>query len=52
MSIFFIMVFLFNSLTQPFLIMIIVPFGLTGVIVGFAIQGLEMSMLALIGVLG
>lgn len=52
MAIFFIMVFLFNSLTQPFLIMIIVPFGLTGVIVGFAIQGLEMSMLALIGVLG
>jgi multidrug efflux pump subunit AcrB len=52
LSIFFILVVLFNSLTQPFLIMIVIPFGLTGVIVGFALQGIEMSFLALIGVLG
>jgi multidrug efflux pump subunit AcrB len=52
LSIFFILVVLFNSLTQPFLIMIIIPFGLTGVIVGFTLQGIDMSFLALIGVLG
>jgi multidrug efflux pump subunit AcrB len=52
LSIFFILVILFNSLTQPFLIMIVIPFGLTGVIVGFVLQGIEMSFLALIGILG
>jgi multidrug efflux pump subunit AcrB len=51
-SIFFILVILFNSPTQPFLIMIVIPFGLAGVIVGFALQGIEMSFIALIGVLG
>jgi multidrug efflux pump subunit AcrB len=52
LSIFFILVILFNSLTQPFLIMIIIPFGLTGVVIGFTLQGIEMSFLALIGILG
>jgi len=52
LSIFLVLVMLFNSLTQPFLIMIVIPFGLTGVIIGFTIQNIEMSMLALIGVLG
>ncbi|MCP4715838.1 MAG: efflux RND transporter permease subunit [Deltaproteobacteria bacterium] len=51
-SIFFVLVLLFNSLTQPFLIMLVVPFGLTGVIVGFVLQGLPLSLIALIGVLG
>lgn len=51
-SIFFVLVILFNSLTQPFLIMIVIPFGLGGIIIGFSLQGIEMSFLALIGVLG
>ena len=51
-SILFILVILFNSLTQPFLIMIVIPFGLSGIIIGFSLQGIEMSFLALIGVLG
>ena len=51
-SILFILVILFNSLTQPFLIMIVIPFGMSGIIIGFSLQGIEMSMLALIGVLG
>ena len=51
-SIFFVLVILFNSLTQPFLIMIVIPFGLSGIIIGFSLQGIEMSFLALIGVLG
>jgi len=52
MSVFFILVVLFNSLTQPFLIIIAIPFSLTGVIIGFAIQGLPLSIIALIGILG
>lgn len=51
-SILFVLVILFNSLTQPFLIMIVIPFGLSGIIIGFSLQGIEMSFLALIGVLG
>ncbi len=51
-TIFFVLVILFNSLTQPFLIMIVIPFGMSGIIIGFSLQGIEMSMLALIGVLG
>jgi len=52
MSVFFILVVLFNSLTQPFLIILAIPFSLTGVIIGFAIQGLPLSIIALIGILG
>ncbi|MDC9728757.1 MAG: efflux RND transporter permease subunit [Methyloprofundus sp.] len=52
MSVFFILVVLFNSLTQPLLILIAIPFSLTGVIIGFAIQGLPLSIIALIGILG
>jgi multidrug efflux pump subunit AcrB len=51
-TILFVLVILFNSLTQPFLIMIVIPFGMSGIIIGFSLQGIEMSMLALIGVLG
>ena len=51
-SIFFLLVVLFNSLTQPFLIMAVIPFGFTGVIAAYALQGIEMSMLAFIGILG
>ncbi|MCP4548467.1 MAG: efflux RND transporter permease subunit [bacterium] len=51
-SIFFLLVVLFNSVTQPFLIMVVIPFGFTGVIVGFALQGIELSMIAMIGILG
>ncbi len=51
-SILFLLVVLFNSLTQPFLIMVVIPFGFMGVIAAYALQGIEMSMLAFIGILG
>jgi multidrug efflux pump subunit AcrB len=51
-GIFFLLVALFNSFSQPFLIMVVIPFGFTGVIVGYALQGMEMSMVAMIGMLG
>ncbi len=51
-AIFFLLVVLFNSLSQPFLIMAVIPFSFTGVLFAFALQGIEMSMLAFIGILG
>ncbi len=51
-SILFLLVVLFNSLTQPLLIMAVIPFGFMGVIAAYALQGIEMSMLAFIGILG
>ena len=51
-SILFLLVVLFNSLTQPLLIMAVIPFGFTGVIAAYALQGIEMSMLAFMGILG
>ncbi len=50
--IFFVLVIIFNSLTQPLLILILIPFSLTGVIVGFSLQDIPLSMMALMGVLG
>jgi multidrug efflux pump subunit AcrB len=52
LAIFVVMVILFNSLSQPFLIMMVVPFGLTGVIVGFLLMDYEVSIVALVGILG
>jgi multidrug efflux pump subunit AcrB len=51
-GIFFLLTLLFNSLSQPFLIMIVIPFGFLGVIVAFALQDMEMSLMAFIGILG
>jgi len=51
-ALFFLFVLLFNSFTQPFLIMIVIPFGITGVFVGFALQGLDLSIFALMGIIG
>ncbi|MDJ0842459.1 MAG: efflux RND transporter permease subunit [Acidobacteriota bacterium] len=51
-AIFFLLVILFNSISQPFLVMIVVPFGFAGGLLAFALHGIELSMLALIGFLG
>jgi multidrug efflux pump subunit AcrB len=51
-GLFFLFVLLFNSFTQPFLIMTVIPFGITGVFVGFALQGMDLSVFALMGIIG
>lgn len=43
---------LFNSLMQPFLVLAVIPFGVTGVILAFGLHRIPMSSIALIGVLG
>jgi multidrug efflux pump subunit AcrB len=51
-AIFAALVILFNSLTQPLLILLCIPFGLMGVVLCYAVQGLDMGMMAMTGVIG
>lgn len=51
-SIFAALVILFNSVSQPLLIMLTIPFGLVGVVLCYSVQGLSMGMMAITGVIG
>jgi multidrug efflux pump subunit AcrB len=51
-SIFAVLVILFNSVTQPLLILLCIPFGMLGVVLCYALQGLPMGMMAFTGVIG
>lgn len=50
--IFIILVLLFNSFTQPIIVMTAIPFGLIGVVFAFAFHGQTLTFLGLIGILG
>jgi len=51
-GIYFLLVLLFNSYTQPFLVLVSVPFGLIGVIIAFALHGEALSFLGVMGIIG
>ncbi|KZX58935.1 acriflavin resistance protein [Halioglobus sp. HI00S01] len=51
-TIFAALVILFNSLSQPLLIFLCIPFGLTGVVLCYSVQGLSMGMMAITGIIG
>ena len=51
-SIFAALVILFNSVSQPLLIMLSIPFGLVGVVLCYSVQGLSMGMMSMTGVIG
>jgi multidrug efflux pump subunit AcrB len=51
-SIFAALVILFNSVSQPLLIMLSIPFGLVGVVLCYSVQGLSMGMMSITGVIG
>ena len=51
-GIYFLLVLLFNSYTQPFLVLVSVPFGIIGVIVAFALHGENLSFLGVMGIIG
>jgi len=51
-GIYFLLVLLFNSFTQPFLVLIAIPFGIVGVIIALAIHGQPLSFIAIIGTIG
>jgi multidrug efflux pump subunit AcrB len=51
-GIYFLLVLLFNSFTQPFIVLFAVPFGIVGVIIAFLLHGEQPSFLGMMGVIG
>ena len=51
-GIYLLLLLLFNSLVQPVLVMIAIPFGLVGVILAFALHQQALGFLAMLGVVG
>ncbi len=51
-GIYLVLLVLFNSLTQPLVVMLAVPFGLIGVIFAFAVHNEAIGFLAMLGVIG
>lgn len=51
-GVYFILVLQFNSLIQPAIVISAIPFGLIGILLAFGIQGIDLSMLALVGIMG
>jgi len=51
-GIYLLLLLLFDSMTQPIMVMIAIPFGLIGVIVAFTLHGTAFGFLAMLGVVG
>jgi len=51
-AIYCVLVLLFNSLSQPFLVLAVVPFGMMGVIAAFVAHGLPLGFVGMLGVVG
>lgn len=52
LGIYFLLVLLFNSVWQPLMVMMAVPFGIIGVIFAFSVHGEPLGFLATTGVVG
>ncbi len=52
LGIYFLLILLFNSVTQPLLVMMSIPFAVIGVVIAFALHGEVFSFLGLLGVVG
>ena len=51
-AIYLLLMLLFNSLTQPFLVMTAIPFGLSGIIFSFYFHQVALSFMAMLGAIG
>ena len=51
-GIYLLLLLLFDSVSQPLMVMIAIPFGLVGVIIAFALHGTAFGFLAMLGVVG
>ncbi|MCB1159446.1 MAG: efflux RND transporter permease subunit, partial [Leptospiraceae bacterium] len=51
-AIYFLLVLQFDSYLQPVMVILAIPFGLVGIFLAFGLQRMDISMLALIGILG
>jgi multidrug efflux pump subunit AcrB len=52
LGIYFLLMLLFNSLTQPLMVIVAIPFGICGVIIAFALHGEPLSFSGMLGVIG
>ena len=52
MGIYFVLVLQFNSLSQPFMVILSIPFGLAGVGIIFGLHGMHFSFMSLLGIVG
>ncbi len=50
--IYFILILLFKSLSQPLIVLLTVPFGIIGALLAFAAHGIPMSFMGFIGIIG
>lgn len=48
----FLLILLFNSLLQPVLVILTVPFGIIGVIIAFALHGQDLGFISIVGTIG
>lgn len=51
-GILFLLIILFNSTTQPFIVISAIPFGIMGVIIAFALHNEPLGFIAMLGVIG
>ena len=51
-GIYFLLMILFNSVTQPFLVLLAVPFGFTGIVLIFALHNEPFSFMGMLGIIG
>jgi multidrug efflux pump subunit AcrB len=51
-GIYFLLILLFNSFTQPIMVMMSIPFGIIGVIIAFALHDQPLGFLSIMGVVG
>ncbi len=51
-GILFLLILLFNSFWQPFLVILTIPFGLIGVIIAFALHGVDLGFISMVGTVG
>ncbi|MCP4131936.1 MAG: efflux RND transporter permease subunit [bacterium] len=51
-TIYLLLVVQFNSFIQPAMVILAIPFGVVGISIAFGLQGIELSMMSLIGILG
>jgi multidrug efflux pump subunit AcrB len=52
LGIYFLLILLFKSFTQPLVVMVAIPFGIVGIIISFALHGEQLGFLGMIGLIG
>lgn len=52
LAIYALLILLFNSLWQPLMVMLAIPFAIIGVIIAFALHGQDLGFLAVTGIIG